>query len=87
MDEHSAKHNAIVIAISPAIIQASIDAGPKNPAPKAAAIYMSAPTMTPMTRFITSNNPRVRLNSDMVFFILEMIKIVNGNFHGTCKKS
>lgn len=45
---------AIVVAAIPATSQTSMEAGPTSLAPKAAATYMSAPTMEPTTRLVTS---------------------------------
>jgi hypothetical protein len=42
------------MAIIPAITQLNTDNGPSKPAPNEAAIYISATTIVPITRLITS---------------------------------
>ena len=49
------KDSAITIAIAPARIQTSKEAGPTNFDPIAVATYTSAPMIDPTTRLVTSN--------------------------------
>ena len=49
------KERAITIAMAPARIQTSREAGPTNFDPIAVATYTSAPMIDPTTRLVTSN--------------------------------
>src|SRR2546428_10649759 len=58
-----AKERAITIAMAPARIQTSREAGPTSLAPIAVATYTSAPMIDPTTRLVTSNVPSLVVRS------------------------
>ena len=55
------------------VLHANMEDGPRNPAPKDAAMYMSAPTMVPTTRLTTSRNPSERFNPDSDMSLIPVI--------------
>src|SRR5512136_1965518 len=69
-DAHCEKQRAITMAINPAKTQTTREKGPREPAPKLEATYMSAPIMAPTTRLVTSKS---------VSFFCILLSVINAN--------